>query len=87
MRIRIALTCMRPGKRSAGGWSGERAVEEATDKIVAHLKGKAIFAPDPVWSTGPDGHTWGEEPGEFGRSEPWPFQPGHRPPEPDPGDI
>ena len=80
MRIAIALTCMRPGARSAGGWNGDRAVKEATDKIMAHLDGKAIFGPDPMQSRGPDGHTWGDEPGKFGVTEPWPFEPGHRPP-------
>jgi len=73
--VKIALTVMKPGKRNAIGTTGDAALQEATERVMECLKGTVILAPDLV---GNGNH--GQRPGQFGVDEPWPFEPGHKPP-------
>jgi hypothetical protein len=75
MSVKIALTVMKPGKRKALGTVGDAALQEATERVMGCLNGTVILAPDFV-RNGDHGHV----PGTFGVDEPWPFEPGHKPP-------
>lgn len=80
--IAVALTCLPKQVSRGASLTGEQAVGEATDRILRILSRAVILVPDAVHTRGPGGHTWGGEPGEFGVTEPWPFEEGHRPPKP-----
>lgn len=80
--IEIQLKCMRGPARRQGGWDSEIAVKEAAELIMTRvLGGTVVLAPDLVPQRGEQA-CWGEAPGEFGKTEPWPFTPGHKPPKP-----
>jgi hypothetical protein len=79
--VHVILTCMPKGARHAGGWSGEQAVHAATAKIMALFERAVILKPDEVLiHRGSDTSPIAHGPGEFGVTEPWPFEPGCRPP-------
>lgn len=79
--IRVILNCMPKGARNAGGWTGEQAVREAAAKIMALFERTVILKPDDVLVSRGDATTpLSYKPGEFGVTEPAPFEPGCRPP-------
>ena len=85
IHIRVILTCMPKGARNSGGWTGERAVKAAAAQIMELFKRAVVLAPDdvPVPASSFTSPSW--KPGQFGVTEPWPFEPGCRPPtEPQP---
>jgi len=59
---------------------GERAVKEATARVMKILSRAVILIPDEITGFGPDGYNAGSRPGKFGETEPWPFEEGHKPP-------
>ena len=77
MRIAIQLTVQASWAKTALQISrSQLAVDAVTNNIMDRcLNGVVVLAPDMV-SAG----DWGERPGEFGKTEPWPFEPGHKPP-------
>ena len=79
--IHVILTCMPKGARNAGGWTGERAVRAATALIMELFNRAVILEPDAVLlSRGDALNPSSYGPGQFGVTEPWPFEPGCRPP-------
>jgi len=79
--IHVILTCLPKADRSAGGWRGEQAVKSATSQIMEILAGAVVLQPDEVVvSRGSENHPVAYGPGQFGVTEPWPFEPGWRPP-------
>lgn len=66
--IRIQLGLLPKSFRHACGVTGDRAIERATEAIMTRvLAGTVVVRPDPV-SAG----VWGQQPGRFGETEPWP---------------
>ena len=78
--IHVILTCMPKRESRAGGWEGEQAVKSATSRIMELFKRAVIFVPDEIPTRGNGYSPPVPEPGEFGVTEPWPFEPGCRPP-------
>ena len=80
IHIRVILTCMPKGARNAGGWTGEQAVRSAAAQIMDLFKRAVVLAPDDVYVPGSAHTSPSSKPGQFGVTEPWPFEPGCRPP-------
>ena len=78
IHIRVILTCMPKGARNAGGWTGERAVNAAAAQIMQLFKRAVVLAPEDVYVPGSPHTSPSREPGQFGVTEPWPFEPGCR---------
>ena len=79
--IHVILSCMPKGARNAGGWTGEQAVKAATAQIMALFEHAVILKPDDVLlSRGNEYNPLSYGPGEFGVTEPAPFEPGCKPP-------
>lgn len=75
--ITIQLTVQAKWAKTALQLSNSKiAVDTVAENILNHcLNGVVVLAPDLV-SAG----NWGDRPGKFGETEPWPFEEGHRPP-------
>ena len=80
IHIRVILTCMPKGARNAGGWTGERAVDAAAARIMGLFDRAVVLAPDDVYVPSSPLTSPSFKPGQFGVTEPWPFEPGCRPP-------
>lgn len=81
IHIHVILTCMPKTDRNAGGWRSEQAVRAATAKIMELLERTVILKPDDVLASRGDALApMSYKPGEFGLTEPGPFEPGCRPP-------
>ena len=80
IHIRVILTCLPKGVRKAGGWTSERAVNAAAAQIMDLFKRAVVLAPDDVYVPGSSLTSPSSKPGQFGDTEPWPFEPGCRPP-------
>jgi len=80
IHIRVILNCMPKGARNAGGWTGERAVNAAAAQIMDLFKRAVVLAPDDVPVPASPFTSLSCKPGQFGVTEPWPFEPGCRPP-------
>ena len=82
--MRLPQACMLPrcggslssqSQTCAIGTTGDSALQEATVRVIDCLAGTVILAPDVV-----DNGNHGQSPGKFGVDEPWPLEPGHKPP-------
>lgn len=78
--IHVILTCMPKSDSRAGGWQGEQAVKAATSRIMELFKRSVVLVPDDIPTPGSGYSHPMPQPGEFGVTEPWPFEPGCRPP-------
>jgi hypothetical protein len=58
----------------------ESSVQDIVATVMQQLVGKVILAPDEVRTPGTRDAPLRTR-GKFGVTEPWPFEPGHKPPE------
>jgi hypothetical protein len=81
INIHVILMCLPKTDRSAGGWRSEQVVRAATAKIMEIFRHSVVLLPDQVVTDrGSALHPVSYGPGQFGVTEPWPFEPGCRPP-------